>query len=335
MTAIVVSAIRGTAWRALGAALIGLSAVATAHAQEKFVYMTNWFAEAEHGGFYQAVATGLYKKAGLDVTVKMGGPQVNIFQLLAAGQADCVMGSSDLQIMQTREGGLPIVSVAAMMQKDPQVLIAHEDVKTFEQLKGKTILIAASANQGYWPWVKAKFGLTDAQTRPYTYNIQPFVADKNTVQQGYITSEPYAIQKAGVKANVLIFGDYGYPAYATTISCMDKTVKERKAAVAAFVKASVEGWKSYLADPAPGNALIKKDNPEMTDDQLLYSVAKMKESGLITGGDAAKLGIGVMTEARAKASYDFMLSAKLLDPAKVKLADTYTTEFVKDLKVLP
>ena len=322
--------------RTAAAALLAFGAAQQhALADEKFVYMTNWFAEAEHGGFYQAVATGLYKKAGLDVTIKMGGPQVNIFQLMAAGQADCIMGSSDLQIMQTRESGLPIVSVAAMMQKDPQVLIAHEDVKTFDQLKGKTILIAPSANQGYWPWVKSKFGLTDAQTRPYTFNIQPFVADKNTAQQGYITSEPYAIQKAGVKANVLVFSDFGYPAYATTISCMDKTVKERKAAVAAFVKASAEGWKSYLENPAPGNALIKKDNPEMTDDQLAYSVAKLKESGMIAGGDAGKLGIGVITDTRAKASYDFLVSSKLLDPAKVKLADTYTTEFIKDVKVLP
>ena len=334
MTASLPLSFRGSIVRAC-AGLLVFSAAATAHADEKFVYMTNWFAQAEHGGFYQAVATGLYKKAGLDVTIKMGGPQVNIFQLMAAGQSDCVMGSSDLQIMQTREGGLPIKTVAAIMQKDPQVLIAHEDVKTFEQLKGKTILIAASANQGYWPWVKTKFGLTDSQTRPYTFNIQPFVADKNTVQQGYITSEPYAIQKAGVKANVLVFGDHGYPAYATTVSCMDKTVKERKAAVAAFVKASVEGWKSYLENPAPGNALIKKDNPEMTDDQLSYSVAKLKEAGLIGGGDAMKMGIGVMTDERAKASYDFLVSAKLLDPAKVKLADTYTTEFVKDIKVLP
>ena len=335
MSASVSLLFRTAGWRVLVAGLLGAGAFAPAHAEEKFVYMTNWFAEAEHGGFYQAVATGLYKKAGLDVTIKMGGPQVNIFQLMAAGQADCVMGSSDLQIMQTRENGLPITTVAAMFQKDPQVLIAHEDVKTFEQLKGKTILIAASANQGYWPWVKAKFGLTDAQTRPYTFNIQPFVADKNTVQQGYITSEPYAIQKAGVKANVLVFSDFGYPAYATTISCMDKTLKDRKAAVAAFTKATAEGWKSYLADPAPGNALIKKDNPEMTDDQLAYSVGKLKESGMITGGDAAKLGIGIMTEARAKASYDFMVSSKLLDPAKVKLADTYTAEFIKDVKVLP
>ena len=168
-----------------------------------------------------------------------------------------------------------------------------------------------------------------------TFNIQPFVADKNTAQQGYLTSEPFAIAKAGVKTTTLMFSDQGYPAYATTVSCMDKTLKARSAAVTAFVKASMEGWKSYLADPAPGNALIKKDNPNMTDEQLAYSVAKLKELGMVTGGDAASMGIGVLTDARAKASYDFLVETKLIDPAKVKLADTYTTSFVKDLKVLP
>ena len=329
---------RSATTRALVASLFAASALVAsrpAQAEEKFIYMTNWFAEAEHGGFYQAIATGIYKKYGLDVTVKMGGPQVNILQIMAAGQADCVMGSSDLQMIQARESGLPVVTVAAYFQKDPQVLIAHEDVKGFEDMKTKTILIGSGARLGYWPWLKAKYGLTDEQTRPYTFNVQPFVADKNMVQQGYVTSEPYAVQKAGVKANAFLFGDFGFPAYATTVSCMDKTVKERKAAVAAFVKASAEGWKSYLADPAPGNALIKKDNPAMTDDQLAYSVAKLKETGLVTGGDAGKLGIGVMTEPRLKASYDFLVSAKLIDPSKVDLARTYTTEFVKDIKVLP
>ena len=317
-------------------AVAGVAVLAApAAADEKFVYMTNWFAEAEHGGFYQALATGLYKKAGLDVTIKMGGPQVNVIQLMAAGQADCVMGSSDLQMVQTRESGVPVMTVAAFFQKDPQVLIAHDDVKSFEDMKSKTILIGSGARLGYWPWLKAKYGLTDEQTRPYTFNIQPFVADKNLVQQGYVTSEPYAIQKAGVKANVFLFGDHGFPAYATTVSCMEKTVAERKAAVAAFVKASAEGWKSYLADPAPGNALIKKENPSMTDDQLAYSVAKLKETGIVAGGDATKLGIGVMTEARLRASFEFLVSAKLIDPAKVELAKTYSIDFVKDAKVLP
>ena len=315
--------------------LLAALLVLPAHAQEKITFLTSWYAQAEHGGFYQAVAQGIYKKYGLDVTIKMGGPQVNITQMMAAGQADCIMGSSDIQMMQVREGGVPVVNVAAFFQKDPQVLIAHDDVKKFEDLKGKTLLIGAQANRGYWPWLKAKFGLTDEQTRPYTFNIQPFVADKNTAQQGYLTSEPYAIQKAGVKSTVLMFSDHGFPAYATTVSCMEKTVKDRSKQIEAFVKASAEGWKSYLADPAPANALIKKDNPNMTDDQLAYSVAKLKEMGMITGGDAAKLGIGVITDARSKASYDFLVAAKLLDPAKVELAKTYTTEFVKDAKVLP
>lgn len=315
--------------------LVGLGAMTTAQAQEKFTYMTNWYAQAEHGGFYQAVATGLYKKAGLDVTIKMGGPQVNIVQMMAAGQSDCVMGSSDLQMIQTRAGGVPVTTLAAVFQKDPQVLIAHADVTKFEDLKDKTILIASSAHRGYWPWLKARYGFNDAQTRPYTFNIQPFVADKNVAQQGYLTSEPFAIARAGVKANTLMFSDHGYPAYATTISCMDKTVKERSAAVAAFVKATMEGWKSYLANPAPGNVLIKQDNPKMSDEQLAYSVAKLKELGMVTGGDAATQGIGVITPARAKASFDFLVETKLIDPAKVNQNEAYNLSFLQDAKVLP
>ncbi|MCG2591176.1 ABC transporter substrate-binding protein [Ramlibacter sp. XY19] len=316
-------------------AAAALALCSAAQAEEKFTYMTNWYAQAEHGGFYQAVATGLYKKAGLDVSIKMGGPQVNVMQLMAAGQADCIMGSSDLQVMITRAGGLPITTVAAVFQKDPQVLISHEDVDGFEQMKDKTILIAPSAQRGYWLWLKQKYGFTDAQTRPYTFNIQPFVAEKNTVQQGYLTSEPFAIQKAGVKAKAHLFADKGWTSYATTISCMDATVKDRKAAVAAFVKASMEGWKSYLADPAPGNALIKKDNPNMTDEQLAYSVAKLKEMGMVTGGDAVKLGIGMMDDKRIAANYKFLLDNKLVEAGKVTPADAYNFSFIKDAKVMP
>ena len=316
-------------------AAAGIAFAFSAHAEEKFTYMTNWFAEAEHGGFYQAVATGIYKKYGLDVTIKMGGPQVNIMQLMAAGQADCVMGSSDLQMVIARSGGLPVTTVASVFQKDPQVLISHDDVNGFEDMKGKTIFIAPTAQRGYWLWLKQKYGFTDAQTRPYTFNIQPFVADKDAVQQGYLTSEPFAIQKAGVKAKAHLFADKGWTSYATTISCMDSTVKERSKAVDAFVKATMEGWKSYLADPAPGNALIRKDNPSMTDEQLAYSVAKLKEMGIITGGDAPSLGIGMMSAQRIATNYKFLADNKLIDPAKVKISDAYDLDFVKNAKVMP
>jgi len=310
-------------------------AAPAARADAKFTYMTNWYAQAEHGGFYQAIAEGTYRKYGLDVTVKMGGPQVNIVQLMAAGQADCIMGSSDVQQMQIREGGVPLVTVAAFMQKEPTVFITHADVKTMAELKGKTIFIGSSAHRGYWPWLKVKYGFKDEQTRPYTYNVQPFLADPNSAQQSYLTSDPFVLQKQGVKFNTILFSDLGYPAYAATVTCMEKTVKDRTKQVADFIKASAEGWKSYLANPAPGNALIKKDNPNMSDEHLAYSVGKIKELGLVTGGDAATLGIGVITDARAKASYNFLVDAKLLDPAKVTLASTYTTDLVKNAKVLP
>ncbi|HYE39049.1 MAG TPA: ABC transporter substrate-binding protein [Ramlibacter sp.] len=316
-------------------ALAALVAAGAAPAQEKFTYMTNWYAQAEHGGFYQAVATGIYKKYGLDVTVKMGGPQVNIMQLMAAGQADCIMGSSDLQMMIQRSSGIPVVTLAAIFQKDPQVLIAHEGVNGFEDMKDKTILIAPSAQRGYWLWLKQKYGFNDAQTRPYTFNIQPFVADRNAVQQGYLTSEPFAIQKAGVKAKAFLFADQGWASYATTISCLEETVKKRDKAVAAFVKGTMEGWKSYLSDPAPGNALIKKDNPNMSDEQLAYSVAKLKEMGIVTGVDAPRLGIGMMNEQRIATNYKFLVDNKLVDAAKVTPAQAYDFSFIKDLKVLP
>ncbi len=307
----------------------------TAQAQERFTYMTNWYAQAEHGGFYQAVANGTYKKYGLDVTIRMGGPQVNIMQLMAAGQTDCIMGSSDMQMMVARAGGLPVVTLAAIFQKDPQVLISHENVKSFEEMKDKTILIAPSAQRGYWLWLKGKFGLKDEQTRPYTFNIQPFVADKNAVQQGYLTSEPFAIQRAGVKANTHLFADHGWTSYATTISCMEETVKTRSKAVESFVKATMEGWKSFLDNPAPAIPLIKKDNPNMTDEQIAYSVAKLKEMGIIGSGDARTAGIGILNESRIRQNIAFLQDNKIVEPGKIKLEDAFKLDAIKATKVLP
>lgn len=317
----------------------GLLAVSPAQAQplEKFSFLTNWFAQAEHGGFYQAQTLGLYKAAGLDVTLRQGGPQVNGMQLLAAGRTDCFMGY-DVQTMKAWEQGIPVVTVAAAFQKDAAVLIGHPSVvDKLDDLKGKTILIGAASQTSFWPWLKARYQLEDRQTRPYTFNIQPFVADKNVVQQGYLSSEPYAIeQEAKFKPNVFLLADHGWPPYSTTIVCMEKTVRERPQAVAAFVRASMQGWKSYLqGDPAAANAMIKRDNPAMTDDRIAVGIRLMNESGMVFGGDAATLGVGVITDARMKQTYDMLVAMKLLDASKVDLKRTYTTQFVNGMKVLP
>jgi NitT/TauT family transport system substrate-binding protein len=331
-------ALRGAATLAfIGLQFASTAVLAQDKALEKFVYMTNWYAEAEHGGFYQALATGLYKKEGLDVSIRMGGPQVNGLQLLAAGQVDCMMGY-DVQTMKARENGITAVTVAAAFQKDPQVMIGHpENFKQMADLKGKTILISGDANTNFWPWLKATFKLDDKQVRPYTFNIQPFMADKNTVQQGYLSSEPYAIEKqAKFKPTAILLSDHGWPPYTTTVVCMESTLQKKPKQVAAFIKASMLGWKDYMqGDPKPANSAIRKDNPNMAEDELLNGIRLLKATGMVLGGDAATMGVGVITDERMKKTYDMMVSMKLLDPNKVDLKKTYSTQFVKDLKVLP
>ena len=321
-------------WLAAGAAacVLGLAA-GGAQAATKVTFCTNWFAEAEHGGFYQAKATGLYEKAGLDVTIKMGGPQVNGIQLLAAGQCDFYMGYP-MQTIMAAYRGLPVVSVAASFQKDPQAIIAHQGVKTLADLKGKPILVSQSAATTWWPWLEKTFGFTRSQQRPYTFSVAPFLHDKSMSQQGYIGSEPFMIEKGGEKPVIFLLADYGWPAYAETIVARTSMVKDEPKVVAAFVKASMEGWKSYLADPAQGNKLIKADDEKQTPAQLAFSLKMMKDYKLVTGGDAAKMGIGTMTDARWKKMFDFMVSNKML-PASFDYKKAYDLQFIKGLDIMP
>jgi NitT/TauT family transport system substrate-binding protein len=325
---------KACALRLLTALALGLpAAAAQAQSLPKVVFLTNWLAQAEHGGFYQAVAEGTYRKHGLDVEVRMGGPQVNVVQLLLAGQADLVMGY-DLQTIKLLEQNLPVVTVGATFQKDPAVIIAHPDVKAMADLKTRTLLIGQASETTFWPWLKGKYGFTDAQKRPYAFSVQQFLVDKNIAQQGYATSEPYSIEKGGVKPTVFLLADAGYPPYAQTIVTTQAVVKDKPEMVRKFLLATAEGWKSYLSDPVPGNALIKKDNPQMEDALLAFGLAKMRDYGLVTGGDARALGILTMTDARWKQTFDFMAGAGLVKP-QVDFRKAYTLEFVKTMKVLP
>ncbi|HMB86060.1 MAG TPA: ABC transporter substrate-binding protein [Methylomirabilota bacterium] len=301
-----------------------------AGAEDKITFGTNWKAQAEHGGFYQAVATGLYRKAGLDVTIRMGGPQVNHPQLLAAGVIDFNIGSSSFGALNYVQGAIPMVTVAAIFQKDPQVLISHpgQGNDTLAAMKGKPILIGAGSRATFWNFLKAKYGYTDDQIRPYTFNMAPFLADKSAIQQGYLTSEPYKIEQAGPKPLVHVLADAGYSSYSCAIETSWKLVREKPDLVQRFVNASIEGWYSYLyGDPGPGNALIKKDNPDMTDDVIAYGIAALKKHGVVDSGEAKTLGIGAMTDARWKEFLATMAGIGLY-PRDLDLTKAYTLAFV-------
>jgi NitT/TauT family transport system substrate-binding protein len=308
-------------------------ASAAAQAQDKVTAVTTWFAQAEHGGMYQAVAQGIYKKHGLDVTIKMGGPQVNGVQLLLAGQADFIM-NYDFAVLQGVEKGFPLVTVAAPFQFDLQGIMTHDDVPNLASLKGKTILVAGTGTTYWWPWFKKKYGYTDEQMRPYTFNLQPFFADPNIAQQAFPSSEPYQAEQKGVKAKFFMLSNEGYPPYTQAITTTQRMIAERPDVVARFVRATIEGWKSFMDNPAPAAELIKKDNPNMTDGQIAYAMKKLKELQVVSGGDAAKLGIGAMTDERWKKTAEFMVAAGLLKP-ETDWRKAYTLQFVKDVKVMP
>src|SRR3954470_204642 len=268
------------------AALTGLLRPASAATAIRFV--TDWKAQAEHGGFYQAVAEGLYAKRGLDVKILQGGPDVNVPQLLAGGAADFGMGSNSFISLNMVRTGVPVRAVMAIFQKDPQVLISHprRDINSLADMRGKPVLVSAATMSAFWPWLKAKFGFSDKQIRRYTYNLAPFIVDPNAIQEGYLTSEPFTVeQQAHWKPKVFLLSDYGYPGYANMVLVPQKWIDTNPKAVQAFYDATRDGWFHYLnGDPKAANALIKRDNPDMTDAIIAQSIEKMKRYQLVTGG---------------------------------------------------
>lgn len=318
-----------------GAAAVSLVSVpgarVSAQTLDKVSYLTNWRAQGEHGGFYLAVATGLYKQHGIECDLRMGGPQQNPSQLLLGGRVDMIM-SNAFEGINYVKGNLPFLVIASIFQKDPQVIISHPNVghDKLENLKGKPILIGAASHNSYWPFLKAKFGFTDEQTRPYTFNMAPFLADKNLSQQGFLSSEPYVIKQAGVDPVVHLLADAGYENYQTTINISRKMVDEKKDVVQRFITATLTGWAEYMKGGEgwkAANALIRKDNPDMTDDKLVYTLKALTDAGIVMSGDAKKLGIGAMTDERWQRFYDTMTAAGTF-PKGLDVKKAYSLEFI-------
>ena len=298
---------------------------------DKVAFGTNWVAQAEHGGFYQALADGTYRKHGLDVTIVPGGPNVNNRLLLPTGRIDFFMSANTLQMFDAVENNIPTVSVAAIFQKEPQVFIAHPDqgIEKFEDLKRLTLFVSKEGIATYFQWLKADYGFDETKVKPYTFNAQPFLADKRSAMQGYVTSEPYAIEKqGGFKPKIFLLADQGFDAYSTLIETRRDLVERKPDLVQRFVDASVIGWANYLyGDNKAANALIRRHNPEMADALLAYSVATMRQHGIVDSGDTGALGIGAMTDARMKSFFDKMVRAGVTKSA-IDFRKGYTLQVV-------
>jgi NitT/TauT family transport system substrate-binding protein len=319
----------GLAAGAAGAATA--AKLVSAQGLDKVSLGTNWVAEGEHGGFYQALADGTYRRHGLDVTIVQGGPNVNNRILLAVGKIDFFLSANTLQGFDAVEHSVPTVEVAALFQKDPQVLIAHpgQGIEKFTDLKNLTLFISKEGMTTYFQWLKANYGFADAQVKPYTFNPQPFLADNKSAMQGYVTSEPFAIEKvANFTPKVFLLADQGLSSYSTLIETRRDLVDNKPDLVQRFVDASIIGWYNYIYhDNSAGNALIKKQNPEMSDDLLAYSAAKLKQYGIVDSGDALTLGVGAMTDARMTGFFDEMVRAGVVKPS-IDYRKAYTLQFI-------
>jgi NitT/TauT family transport system substrate-binding protein len=311
---------------------LGLGQAAAQGKLTEVKFGTNWVAQAEHGGYYQAIADGTYAKHGLKVVIVPGGPQANNRMLLPVGRIDFYMGGNMVQAFSAIEENIPTTVVAAHFQKDPQVFLAHpgQGFETFQDLKkSNEILVGKEGLATFYQWMKVELGFREEQTKPYTFNPAQFIANKKAVQQGYITSEPLAAEKAGgFKPVLFLLADNGWSTYATTVEARRETVEKQPDIVQKFVDASTIGWYNYLyGDNQAANELIKKDNPEMSDEQIAFSIAKLKEYGIVDSGDSLKLGIGAMTDQRMKDFFDKMVKAGLFKP-DLDFKKAYTLQFV-------
>jgi len=315
----------------LTAVVMSMSPGRAQTALDKVSFGTNWVAEAEHGGFFQAVADGTYKAYGLDVTIVPGGPNDNNRMLLISGKLDFFMAANTLMSFDAVANNVPVVTIAAIFQKDPQVFLTHPESKItkLEELKPLTLFVSKEGISSYFQWLKSEYGFSEAKVRPYTFNSQPFLANKQSAMQGYVTSEPFAIEKsAGFKPGIILLADYGFNAYSTLIETRSDLIDKKPDLVQRFVDASIVGWYHYLyGDNTPANEMIKKLNPEMTDELLAYSIARMKEYGIVDSGDSLHDGIGAMTDARMASFFDKMVRAHVVR-SDIDYRKAYTLRFI-------
>jgi len=301
------------------------------YAADKVVFGTNWLAQGGHGGFYQAIADGTYKKHGLDVEIMMGGPQMNNRPMLIAGKLDFLMTGNLLLSFDNVRNGIPTMVVGAFFQKDPQAMISHSgQYSNFGDLKNApTVLVSKDGQFSFWKWMVNAHGFKDEQVKPYAYNLAQFLQDEKMVQQAYGTAEPIYAAAAGAKPETFLLADHGWTTYSTTIEARTEMVKNNPDLIQRFMNASIEGWYNFLyGDRSAAYGLIMKDNPEMTKEKLDKEMAQFEKLGIIDVGDALTKGIGAMDMARVKSFHKLAIDSGIIESGSVDVNMVATDQFV-------
>ena len=318
-------------WIVLAAAL-ALSA-GPAVAQEKKLtpvrFTLNWIPTPDHSGYYAAKIGGIYEKYGLDVEIRPGGPQVNVHQLLAAKQTDMIMGTT-MRAFNARHEGIPIVTVASWYQKDATTFMLHPDNKAsnLADLKANQVMIPNISKVNYWPWMKAKFGFSDDQLKPYDFAYRSWALNPNAISQGYITSDKPNMAGVGVpNGRSMLLADHGWNQYINTVDVLEEMIEKKPEVIRAFLRATAEGWRQYLKDPTATNAELTRLNPDLSRETAAYGYEVITTYRLLGVASADEGKIGTISDARLKAFAEEMVKAGAI-PASDAYEKSYTLKFM-------
>lgn len=297
----------------------------------EITFATDWKAQAEQGGFYQALAAGLYEKNGLKVKIIQGSANVNVPRLIASNSVEFGIGSNSFIPLNMVANKIPGKAVMAIFQKDPQIIMTHpdSDIRNLKDMRDLPIMISDASIGAFWLWLKSKYDFNDNQIRKKTFSLAPFLSNKSSIQQGYLTSEPFLVEReAGFTPRVFLLADYGYPSYGAMVLASSNVLKNNPEIVKAFVDASIEGWRQYIYDdPSLGNELIMLENNEMKEDILLQAIKKIRNYELVSNEISKGLDIGLMTDIKWESFFKTM-SINGVYEKDLEWRESFTLDFI-------
>ena len=297
----------------------------------EITFATDWKAQAEQGGFYQALAAGLYEKNGLKVKIIQGSANVNVPRLIASNSVEFGIGSNSFIPLNMVANKIPGKAVMAIFQKDPQIIMTHpdSDIRNLKDMRDLPIMISDASIGAFWLWLKSKYDFNDNQIRKKTFSLAPFLSNKSSIQQGYLTSEPFLVEReAGFTPRVFLLADYGYPSYGAMVLASSNVLKNNPEIVKAFIDASIEGWRQYIYDdPSLGNELIMLENNEMKEDILLQAIKKIRNYELVSNEISKGLDIGLMTDIKWESFFKTM-SINGVYEKDLEWRESFTLDFI-------